>query len=150
MFDQIIKIEISADTVAWYGAIVATTSLLIGVYKVWIDQPRLKFSVAREYEIWGTDTDGSFKNIEPGKAFWMIQIANIGRRSIILNSIGVEWRDKKGGALISRDYNGPVQRFELKPGNSRKIVINSALIDINRVKNIYARDTTGKSHRHKI
>ena len=150
MFDQIIKIEISANIIALYGAILATISLLIGIYKIWIDRPRLKFSVDREYEILGTDTNGSFKNIEPGKTFWMIQIINIGRQSIIINSIGIEWRDRKGGALISKDYNGLVQCFELKSGNSRQIVINSALLDINRVKNIYARDATGKSHRYKI
>lgn len=150
MLNEVIKIEISATTVAWSGAIIATSSLAIGIYKVWIDRPRLKFSIAQAYEIWGTDTNGAFKNLSPGKEFWTVQIANIGRRHIIIDAVGVEWRDKQGGAFISRDYNGPVQRFELKPGYSRTITLDNTLIDPKRIKNIYVRDATGKLHRYKL
>lgn len=63
MSNELIKIEISANTVAWYGAILSTISLLIGIYKIWIDRPRLKIFVTRDLEIWGIDIDESFKNI---------------------------------------------------------------------------------------
>jgi hypothetical protein len=150
MLNQIVKIEISADTVAWYGAIIATISLIVVIYKIWIDRPRLKFSVAKEYEIWGTDINNAFRNLEPGKEFWTIQIANIGRRNIIIDAVGVEWRDKSGCTFISRDYNGSVQHFEIKPGDSRQIVIDTTFIDPKRVKNIFARDGTGKSYRYRL
>lgn len=63
----------------------------------------------------------------------------------------VDWRDKKSRAIIREDYNGLIERFELKPGDSyRPIILDYNTIDINRVKNIYVRDATGKIYKHKI
>ena len=40
-----ISIHISANTVAWYAAIVSTVGLLATIYTAWKDRPRVKITI---------------------------------------------------------------------------------------------------------
>jgi len=77
MFDQVFKIEISANAVAWYGAIVASISAFVVGYNVLRDRARLEIKLLANI---GTI------NIEPdydsSKMYYSIRVINKGRRPI--------------------------------------------------------------------
>ncbi len=49
------KIEITASTVAWYAAIVATISAFFSGFNMWRDRPRIKISLKKNMKIYPAD-----------------------------------------------------------------------------------------------
>jgi len=146
----IVSIEISANTVAWYGAIIATISLIWNIYKFWKDRPHLKITIAKDYKIVGFDALNKEVDLEAGKSFWLISIANVSKYKLTIDQVGVEWKDKKGGAIIVKDYNGPIQVFELAPYTSKSLIISEDLLPLNKIKIVSVKDATGKIWKKKI
>lgn len=78
-----ISITVSAETVAWYGAIIATLSLVIAATKLFADRRRLRVSV--DY--------GILKGVGDERTKVFISAANIGKRPITVNSLGLRFKD---------------------------------------------------------
>lgn len=143
-------ITITADTVAWYGAILSSAVFLFEVYRYLRDRARLKITYKTGQEIWGDTGNGRFINLEKGVSFWTVDIANTGTKDIIVTQVGVNWKNKKGGAVISRDYTGFIKRFTLVPGDSRAITISEKLIKHSDVRNFWVNDATGREFKKYI
>jgi len=150
MATSTVSIEISANTVAWYGAIIATISLGLNIYKIWKDRPRLKISISKNYKIVGFDISNKEVDLEPGKLFWLLSIINVSKYKLTIDQIGVEYKYEKGGALIVKDYNGPIQTFELTPFTSKQFIFSEELLPLNKIKNVSVKDATGKIWKKKI
>jgi hypothetical protein len=150
MATSTVSIEISANSVAWYGAIIATISLGLNIYKIWKDRPHLKITIRKDYEIVGFDDSNKEVNLEPRKSFWLLSIANVSKYKLTIDQIGVEWKDKKGGAIVVKDYNGPIQTFALAPYTSRQFIFSEELLPLNKIKNVWIKDATGKIWRNKL
>lgn len=131
-------------------ACISIVSLALGIYNAWVDKPRLKIRTSKGLEVFGHNNFRQLKNLEPGKMFWSLLIANKGKRRIIIDQVGVKWNHKRGSAIIASDYSGPVTRFELLAYDSKTITIDEALIPSERVKNIYVRDATGKIYKKRF
>jgi hypothetical protein len=77
-----ISITISAEAVAWYGAIVATTGAIVAGYNIWRDRTNLRVSAKANIKI-----ADSFDNYSADKTYILIEVANTGRRPIHLRTL---------------------------------------------------------------
>lgn len=143
-------ITITADVVAWYGAILSSSVFLFEIYRYLRDKARLKITYQTEQEIWGDQGNGQLVNLEKDTTFWTVNIANTGTKDIIIAQVGVEWKHKKGGAIISKDYTGHIQRFTLTSGDSKTITISEKLVKHGEVKFFWVKDATGQDHKKRI
>lgn len=144
------QITITANVVAWYAAILSTIVFLFEVYRYIKDKAKLKITYNTEQEIWGDKGNGQLVNLEKDTSFWTVNIANTGTKDIIIIQVGVEWKNRKGGGVISKDYTGSIQRFTLVPGDSKTITISEKLVSHQEVRNFWVKDATGKDHKKRI
>jgi hypothetical protein len=91
---MISQITISADTVAWYGAIVATASVIFSGINLWRDRPRIKILYRKSY----IHNAPIYDSNEP---YLNIEVINIGRRTIPVGNVGIKLFD--GSALLLDD-----------------------------------------------
>lgn len=82
MILPLIKIEVSANSVAWYGAILATGSLVVSILNFLKDRRKVKVKISDGWLIprnnpWGSDEKKIF-----------IAAENHGKRPVILNQVG--------------------------------------------------------------
>ncbi len=92
-----IKIEISANTVAWYGAIVSSLAFFIAflTYK----RDRAKIVVEWQKDMFFYDD-----SINPGEPYLLIKVINKGRRSVRIQQVGFSNLYKRGGGILNPYY----------------------------------------------
>lgn len=84
MADAQFKLEISANAVAWYGAIVATLGALTSLYNVLRDKARVKITYQKDMQV------GGIQNLyDPNKTYVDITVINKGRRPIRIAKVAV-------------------------------------------------------------
>ncbi len=75
--NNIFTIEISANVVAWYGAIVATAGFIFSAYSIWRDSVRLKITIEKDLRFY--NTHGLYKeNVD----YVRVTVVNRGRRPV--------------------------------------------------------------------
>lgn len=137
-----LTLRITADTVAWYAAIVATVSAIIAGYSVWKDKAKVKITLSKNMEILPSEPE------TVGKSFIVIDVANIGRRPITITHVGFYEIGKKEGGLLGDSFTkGP---REIHEGKSTSYLMDQSLIDIKKLKTVIAIDATGKTYKKKI
>lgn len=137
-----ISINITADMVAWYAAIVATASAFILGYSVWNDRSKVKIKISKNMKIYPPDRG------EEDKRFIMIGVANAGRRPITITHVGFYEIGKKEGGLLGDSFTkGP---REIQEGKSTSYLMDQSLIDIKKLKTVIAIDATGKTYKKRI
>lgn len=138
-------ITITAGAVAWYGAIVATGSVLVAVYLAWRDRARLKVVADANMRI--RTVGGPHDDDE---TYIVIDVANVGRRAVHLQQL--PWftvKGKKGGLAVKGDW-GPSSTVE--EGRSVKLLTpqSSLPVGLDRLKRVCVKDETGKVWKGKI
>lgn len=139
-----INISISANSVAWYAAIVATISALIAVLNYLNDKRRLKVSISRGF-LTGVGDDST-------KLF--LKAANIGKRPVTVNGVGFNLKGKTDITLMHTPMlNLP---YTIKEGNSCQTWIEHEEFlmqlkqdgdTIQDITHIWFRDSTGKIYK---
>ena len=150
MDPTVIKFEISAGTVAWYGAIVATisviASIILGSVTLLRDRTKVKIKVSEGFLVYGRKLSD--------KSQIFIEAINIGRRTVTLEGAGFTLKNGKHMVILE-----PLNiRFphELKEGRSCQIFTDQEelLGDIKKEKSevVYAwyRDATSKIYKTKF
>lgn len=136
------KIEISASTVAWYAAIVATTSAIFSGLNIWRDRSRIKITLLKNMSFYPA------KPSEEDKRFILVEVANIGRRPMTITHVGFYEIGKKEGGLLGDSFTqGP---REIQEGKSTSYSMDQSLINIENLKTVIAIDATGKTYKKKI
>ena len=90
-----VSFQITASSVAWYGAIVATISVLVSAINLWIDRPRILIKYSWDNYLVTEDLDR-----DKDEKF-VITVINKGRRALVVSNVGVA--SKKGGGLLVKD-----------------------------------------------
>jgi hypothetical protein len=142
----IFKIEISANAVAWYGAIVATASVLISLLNFLRDRPKIQLKIFEGLLVYGNNLGDNTQIF--------IEAINVGRRSVTLSGAGLTLKNGKQITIIKSEIvNFP---YELQEGKSVQVWINKndAFRDAGeeKTKITYAwyRDATGKIYKTKF
>lgn len=142
-----LSINISAQAVAWYAAIVSTVSVFIAVLNYLSDRRRLKV-LAQHGFLTGMGDDSTKV---------MISVANIGKRPVTISSVGFEVKDSGDMILISTP-NLSLPKT-LKEGTSGQTWINHEELlyllkkekkTVKDIKYVWCKDSTGKVYKAKF
>lgn len=152
------SLQITASTVAWYGAIVATLALAINLasffYKLWQDSERVKLKIMPNMRM--------FPSLPPHPAdtdFVVYVAINKGLRAITITMAGFKYKKgkKKGAQNAIIIPNGPASVVgalpkEIKPGDNHGVyALQSEIIkDIDIIDSFYVITATDKVIRTKM
>ena len=138
-----ITITISANTAAWYAAIVATLALIMSGITAWRDRARIKVVARAGYRV----TGGGGYN--PNKDYILFTICNKGRRPRTIEKVG--WATRQG---IPKNFitSDSIHRLpqELTEGRSCTYMAEQEGVDFDNVKYVWAIDQTGKEYKGKL
>ena len=139
-----IKVEISASAVAWYGAIVATAAAVLSGYNVWRDRARVRVQVNPGMSMYPEDPG------KEGKTYTLITVSNRGRRPLSVTHVWFEIdRDKDPKCLVADSVKGGSR--EVTEGRAVQYVVGETEeVDLLSHKYIGVSDATGRTHRRKL
>lgn len=142
MIGEIIKLEISATSVAWYGAIVATASVIATGYNVLRDRAKLRIDIKPNMKVYPSTTPyGDTTNV-------VVSVVNVGRRPITISSVWFE-RDKASKSLLLSDslHRGSI---ELAEGKGSDYLCNQAQPEMKDIRYACVLDSKGRTHRKRV
>ena len=133
------NITISGNAVAWYGAIVATASVIVGGYSVWRDRAKLKVTARPDMEVFGSSGD-----FPKDGTYVVIKVANVGRRVIHLKELPVfKRKGKKTGGLV---VTGPwLPKADLAEGESAEMFCPQDGLDWTQIPCVVVSDAVGRN-----
>ena len=130
-----ITFQISANSVAWYGAIVSTGALVVSAYNVWKDRARLHISYQK-----GMRVINAIPPFEEDKEYFVVTVRNRGQRPVALGNVGV--RLFRGGALLLSS--------SVFDQSTRVLTEESPSADIHAEQDLLERDTSRFTNAHYI
>lgn len=138
--------EISATTVAWYGAIVATVGALISIYNILSDRPKIKINYQKDMNIYGP------QSIYPkDKTYINVTVINTGRRAVNITKAGFRTLGgKRKFALFNDSFLSTRNRIltEESPVSEFMVEQDEKMLEmIKSVWYIWAQDATGRMYR---
>ncbi len=95
-----LSITISADTVAWYGAVLATVAAAKTIYDWWSDRSRLKIE-------WQFD----MRMQDEHDTFFMVNVVNRGKRPVKITHVAVKLYGQKEIGLLGHSFTNQDQRI---------------------------------------
>lgn len=144
------EITITANAVAWYGAIVGSLGILIAmlsaatsIYAVRRDRTKLKLSVVPDMMM--TALMAGINTLGP---FIIINAANVGRRPIHLASFPWFTLHGETQSLLIKGQWQPTS--ELAENKSSDFYVIQNKIDLSKLKAICVKDQTGRVWSQKI
>lgn len=131
-----LTINISADTVAWYGAILATFAAMKTIYDWWNDLTRVEIK-------WQFDMLMSGEN----DTFFVVNVINKGRRPVKITHVAVKLYGMKEIALLGHSFTNPEQRVltDEKPSTTYPTVQGD--ISSQSLWYVVVYDARGREHR---
>jgi hypothetical protein len=141
-----LTITISANSVAWYGAVVATASALIATANYLGDKRKLKVKVTH-----GLFVGNTFDIDEKMMVF--VGAANVGKRPVTVNSAGFRFRN--GQDIVLMETPGLQLPFTVEEGKKcqtwieKKDLVKAMKKQKSRIKFGWYTDSTGKLYKGK-
>jgi hypothetical protein len=139
-----VTVEISANAVAWYGAIVATVGFLVSLYNVLRDRAKIKITYSKDMMVGGPQAI-----YDPKKTYFNITVINRGRRPINITKAALRTFEpgKKKFLLLIDSFAAHRNRVldESKPTTEFMIEQDDEMLANSWFISIY--DATGRSYR---
>lgn len=146
MLNNIFKIEISANIVAWYGAIISTISILLAFMNYFRDKAKIQLKISQGLFAYGSHLGDEIKIF--------IEIINKGRRPVTLTGAGLTLRNGKNMFILKSEImNFP---FELLEGKSTQIAFNKTEVfeeskkENSQISYAWYKSATGKTYKIKF
>jgi len=139
-----IRLEITAEAVAWYAAIVATASVIVSAYKVMRDRAKLSIEVKPNMKVFPARPE-----YDPDKTYIMVRVVNAGRRTVTLTHVWFEPKKKGAQNFFLEEClkRGPQ---ELSEGKWATYALEQEAIDLRCFRRICVSDSTGRTYCEKI
>ena len=134
-----ITIEISASTVAWYAAIVATLSAIASIHSILRDRPKLRVEVRPNRKVYPKGT------CYGDKTYIVVTVTNVGRRPITVTEVLYETPKKTDMKISLADSYRSGSR-ELGEGKQADYLCVQAELPA-AVRYVCVLDSTGRMHR---
>ena len=133
------SLSITADSVAWYGAIVATMSVIFSGITLWRDRSKVKISYSKSWV-------HNSPHHDPKELYFDIQVRNVGRRTIALGNVGIKLFD--GSALLLADsLNARVNKVLTEQNPRTNFLTPVKDIDFAKTHYITIFDEKGREYR---
>ncbi len=136
-----ISIQISANSVAWYGAILATIGASVSIYNAWKDRGQIKITYQKGMQIMNALPPWS-----ENKDYFIVNITNTGRRSIAVGNVAVQYISGENFILADSIDNQSTRILtEEKPHTM--ITTDQSLIDFSKIYCIMVYDKAGREYK---
>ena len=129
-----ITIQISADAVAWYGAVIATIAAAVSIYNALRDRSKVVLEFGRNFRR-PDDWD------EP---LFYISVINRGRRPVWIDKAWVKVYGYNGAMLLPDSLNTSQERTLDERNPKITFWTKESTLDVGNIYCIYASDDTGK------
>lgn len=136
-----ISIQISANSVAWYGAIIATIGASVSIYNAWKDCGQIKITYQKGMRImnaippWSEDKD-----------YFIVNITNTGRRPIAVGNVAIQYISGENFILVDSIDNQSTRILtEEKPHTM--ITTDQSLIDFSKIYCIIVYDKVSREYK---
>lgn len=132
-----ITVNISADIVAWYGAIIATIAALISAYNAILDRPKVRLDFGK-----------NFRRIEEWDApLFYVSVVNQGRRPVRIDKAWVRVYGYEGEVLLT-DSIKTLQERTLDEKNPKiSFWTKESTMNVDRIYCVYASTDAGKIYK---
>lgn len=146
MLNDIIKIEINAGAVSWYGAIVATTALIFTWLNYLRDKAKLKIKYQKNVGIAGKNPYYDTK-----KTYFNVSVINTGRRPIRISKIWIQTDLPENSCFILGDSMQPHTKKVLTEEDPRgEYFADQSTIKFKNSLYVGVADATGKIYKKKM
>lgn len=140
------NISISADAVAWYGAILATATAIAGGFAIWRDRGRLKVSVRPNVRF-----TESFGHYSKDRRYMAIEAVNAGRRPMKINFPHFKLKGKSGWLCV----NGPWQPNDYLAEGEVATIYSDDMQEqygdsLSQIKYVMVKDATGRTWKGRL
>lgn len=136
-----ISLSISADTVAWYGAILATIGSVISLYNLLRDRAKIKLWYSFDNKIIG-------EFYEKGKEYLRVDVTNLGRRPIKVTHVGGQIHGESKTMLFSDSFQKQNEdRILTEQNPSVTYITDQDEIDRKRLWYVFVIDARGREYR---
>ena len=145
-----ISVTVTAESVAWYAAIISTFSAIKVLYDIFSEKRRIKISWRDDVSI----DKGEILGYDSSKSQFCVEVINTGKRPVKIVNVG--YFKKNGDKILFTDSINTLRASErvlteTNPSTSYLTPVDE--IDNKNLWYVYALDATGKIHRkykHKI
>lgn len=134
-----ISINITAEAVAWYAAIIATFSAVKVIYDILTDRRKIKLSYRTDVVIQGGGYDSEVQQ-------FCIEVINTGKRIVKILNVGYFQKDGRKVLLSDSLYN-PESRILTDSNPSTSYFTPNKNVSLDKLWYIYALDGRGKVYK---
>lgn len=143
-----ITISVSAETIAWYAAIMATCSVILTFLKYLNDRVNVVLKCRADYRIGG---QGDLHPYKRDTDYVVITVINKGKRPITIKSVHYVLKHKKDKCKRGILTDSLIQPFrKIQGGESTDYLLEQKYADLDNVKYFIAYDATGRAYRGKL
>jgi hypothetical protein len=143
MADPLYKLEISASSVAWYAAIVATISMFVSLIQLWRDRAKIRIEYSRDMKIIGTTGPYS-----PDTIYFNVTVINKGRRPINITKAAIRNLGSKKKFLVLNDSFSPARNRVLTEDNpTAEFFVEQGAAMLDSAFYISVHDATGRKYK---
>jgi hypothetical protein len=135
-----ITIEISANTVAWYAAIVSTVGLAATLYNMWKDRLQLRVRVSPNMALM------NMPQYDPAKTYVDISVINRGRRPATISTIVLKLYRTKGYVVVSDTLFPHFRRLLNEDQPRTSAFLDQELFDPSRIEYVLVNLESGDMH----
>ena len=132
------SINITAESVAWYGAIVATISVIFSGINLWRDRAKIKISHSQSWV--------HAPGYDANELYFDIQVRNVGRRTVALGNVGIKQFDGSS-LLLAASFDKRINKVLTEQNPRTNFLTPVKEIDFNKAHYIAVFDETGKEYR---
>lgn len=136
-----LKLEITANAVAWYGAIVASLGFVFGLYNILRDRARVKIEYGPDRKVIGTGI------YDENKDYLCIKVINKGRRPIKIDqALLVELGNDKN-LILADSFSDKRIKVLSEECPSTTFMAQQDLFDLKKILYVQIEDGTGRKHK---
>jgi hypothetical protein len=135
-----ISIQISANVVAWYAAIVSTIGLAISLYTIWKDRAHVRISIHPNVRLMNAPP------YNPNRTYIDITVRNRGRRPTKISTVSLKLYRTRGYTLLSDSLYQHVNRVLTEENPRTNFFVEQDLIDPKRIEYVVLFDEAGHMH----
>jgi hypothetical protein len=134
-----ISIKVTADSVAWYAAIIATFSAIKVVYDILSDRRKIQLSYGTDVRIQGAGYD-------PNENQFCIEVVNTGKRIVKVVNVGYFKRDGSKGIFSDSLFNLQ-DRILTESNPSTSYLVPLKDVEVSNLWYLFALDGRGKVYK---
>lgn len=135
-----ISIQISANSVAWYGAILSTFGAVFSFYSLWKDRGKLKITYQKNMRV----MNARYPFTEE-KDYFIVHITNTGRRPIAIGNVAIQYVTGEN-FLLADSIDSQSTRILTEENPHTMITTDQGIVDFSKIHRIMVYDKVGKEY----